>query len=202
VISQRFPALRRDSIARGGDTCQKTGAVLYCRVSTEDQRDNFSIETQQRQCEALCEREGLHVLQIFTEAASAKTAEGRPQFQAMLSHCQKHQKQITAVVVYAFNRFARNQVDHLVVCEKLRKCDIRVLSVTERFDCDTPEGRLQQSIISMFAQFDNEKRSERTKAGMRTAMEAGKWCVIKHRSVISQTPCCPAACVTTHSEHH
>jgi site-specific DNA recombinase len=94
----------------------------------------------------------------------------------MLRYCRKNRNNIAAVVLWAINRFSRNQRDFLNVCEELRQIDIRLLSVTEKFDSETPEGRLQQSMVSMFAQFDNEKRSERTKIGMRMAMESGKWC--------------------------
>ena len=176
--TSRFRALRRDSnaAARRSNLDRKKGALIYCRVSTEDQLENFSIGTQERDCRAWCGREGLEVVQIFTEAASAKTADRRPEFQAMLRYCKKNRNNIAAVVVWAINRFSRNQRDFLNVCEELRQIDIRLLSVTEKFDSETPEGRLQQSMVSMFAQFDNEKRSERTKIGMRVAMESGKWC--------------------------
>jgi hypothetical protein len=79
--TSRFRALRRGSNAAGRSLEHKKGALTYCRVSTEDQLENFSIGTQERDCRAWCSREGLHVVQIFTEAASAKTADGRPQFQ-------------------------------------------------------------------------------------------------------------------------
>jgi site-specific DNA recombinase len=175
MITERFPMLRRDCRAKV-PLLDKTGAVLYCRVSTGEQLLNYSLETQERDCRALCEREGLTVSKMFIDAKSAKTAYHRPEFQAMLAYCRKHHNVINAVVVYAVNRFCRNQLDHLMIRDQLRQRDIRLLSATERFDDSTPEGRLQENIVSMFAQFDNEKRSDRTKAGMRTAMEAGKWC--------------------------
>lgn len=39
----------------------KTGAFIYCRVSTKDQADNFSLATQEKVCREYCEREGLTV---------------------------------------------------------------------------------------------------------------------------------------------
>ena len=64
----------------------KSGAVLYCRVSTEDQLSNFSLETQQDQCRKYCEDRGYTVLNVFREAASAKNTD-RPEFQRMLMTC-------------------------------------------------------------------------------------------------------------------
>jgi DNA invertase Pin-like site-specific DNA recombinase len=59
-------------------------AVIYTRVSTEEQAKNLSLETQQRECRDYCERNGYTVDRVFEErGASAKTTV-RPEFQAML----------------------------------------------------------------------------------------------------------------------
>jgi DNA invertase Pin-like site-specific DNA recombinase len=74
--------------------------VVYCRVSTKDQLEGYSIETQEQACRAYCEKNLYSVLGVFQEARSAKTAE-RPEFQRMLSYCTKNQRNIGAVIVYA-----------------------------------------------------------------------------------------------------
>ena len=76
------------------------GAVIYCRVSTKDQLQNFSIETQVKECEKYCARNGYTVLKTFCEARSAKNTE-RPEFQSMLEFCRQQHAQVEAVVVYA-----------------------------------------------------------------------------------------------------
>ena len=99
-----FTATRKDRSAKA-PTARKTGAVIYCRVSTKDQLENFSIETQEKACRDYCERNGYRVLRVFREAASAKTSNSpRPEFQAMLAHCRKHSEDIGAVVIYAISR--------------------------------------------------------------------------------------------------
>jgi hypothetical protein len=47
-------------------------------------------------------------------------------------------------------------------------------SVTEPID-DTCTGKLMEGVLASFAQFDNDVRSERTRAGMRAALELGRW---------------------------
>ena len=47
------------------DKPAKRGAVIYTRVSTKEQIDNFSLETQERDCLALCARRGLSVERVF-----------------------------------------------------------------------------------------------------------------------------------------
>ena len=61
-----------------------TAAVLYVRVSTAEQVDNYSLATQERACRDYCEREGLTVDRVFREEGeSAKTA-NRTQLRAPL----------------------------------------------------------------------------------------------------------------------
>lgn len=149
-------------------------AVIYCRVSTKEQVDNFSLPTQEKACRDYCKRHGVAVDKIFVEEGeSAKTA-NRTQFQAMLAYCRENKGRVKWVVVYAVNRFARSSHDHLVTKNHLLTLGISLRSVTEPFD-ETSQGRLMESMLASFAQFDNDVRAERTVAGMKAAMQAGKW---------------------------
>src|ERR1039458_4669914 len=130
VSEHPVPAIRADHIARLKAPVEKTGAVVYCRVSTEDQLKNFSIETQETDCRAYCRRRGYQVIRVFIEAESAKTV-ARPVFQEMLKYCAKHHATIGSVVVWAVSRFARSMMDHLNVREELRTRRIRLLSCTQ-----------------------------------------------------------------------
>ena len=47
-------------------------------------------------------------------------------------------------------------------------------SATELID-DTSTGKLMEGVLAAFAQFDNDCRSERTRAGMKAALELGRW---------------------------
>jgi site-specific DNA recombinase len=47
-------------------------------------------------------------------------------------------------------------------------------SATEPID-DTSTGKLMEGVLAAFAQFDNDCRSDRTRAGMKAALELGRW---------------------------
>src|ERR1017187_2957725 len=177
VSEQKVPAIREDRLVRRKPpVIEKAGAVIYCRVSTKDQLDGFSIETQEKQCRAYCLKQGYTVIELYQEARSAKGHSARPEFERMLKTCLRPHSEVGAVVVYAVSRFARSTADHTKVRESLRARNVRLLSVTEEFDDRTATGRWQENSLSVHAQYDNELRSERTTDGMMTAMSAGKWC--------------------------
>ncbi len=149
-------------------------AVIYCRVSTKDQVQNLSLPTQQKACIEYCEREGYAVSEIFVEEGeSAKTA-NRPEFQKMLKYCHKNRGKVQTVVVYALTRFSRNTHDHAEVRALLLGLGVTLRSVTEPIE-DTSTGRLMEGVLASFSQFDNDVRAERTVAGMKSALQSGRW---------------------------
>jgi site-specific DNA recombinase len=149
-------------------------AVIYCRVSTKEQTQNLSLPTQRRACEDYCRREGFDVAEAFMEQGeSAKTAE-RTQFQALLAYCRQNKGRIQVVVVYNLTRFSRSTTDHALIKVLLAKLGISLRSVTEPID-ESSSGKLMENVLAAFGQFDNDVKAERTCAGMRAAIERGRW---------------------------
>jgi len=147
-------------------------AVLYCRVSTKDQVENLSLPTQEKACREWAARAGAEVAEVFVDRGeSAKTAD-RPAFQAAIARCRAGG--IDFFVVYSLSRFARSIADHAIIGARLKAYGVTLRSVTEPID-DTATGRLMETMIAGFAQFDNDARADRTRAGMRAALERGRW---------------------------
>ncbi len=150
------------------------GAVIYVRVSTKEQTENLSLPTQLRACEEYCRRQGYEVIERFhEEGESAKTTD-RSQLQLLLKYCRTHKGHVHFVVVYNLTRFAREKYDHFALRAHLKSLGISLRSATEPID-DTSTGKLMEGVLAAFAQFDNDCRADRTRAGMRAALELGRW---------------------------
>src|ERR1700722_19901398 len=107
-------------------------AIIYLRVSTEEQVDNFSLDTQERICNQEAERKGLQIIKVFREEGkSAKTIVGRPVFLELLEYCRKNKKNIDALIVYRLDRVSRQLQDYLAIRKKLTECDIMIISASE-----------------------------------------------------------------------
>ena len=158
----------------GSKLPQMVGAVIYVRVSTKEQTGNLSLPTQLKACEEYCQRQGFEVLARFREEGeSAKTAD-RTELQKLLQYCRLHKGQVQFVVVFNLTRFAREKYDHFALRALLKSLGISLRSATEPID-DTSTGKLMEGVLAAFAQFDNDVRSDRTRAGMRAALELGRW---------------------------
>jgi DNA invertase Pin-like site-specific DNA recombinase len=72
---------------------EKKQAVIYLRVSTEEQVENYSLDTQSDICRKEAERRSLPVLRVFREEGrSAKTITERPTLIELLEFCRKHKR--------------------------------------------------------------------------------------------------------------
>lgn len=158
----------------GSKLRQMIGAVIYVRVSTKEQTENLSLPTQLRACEEYCRREGFEVLDRFQEEGESAKTTDRTELQKLLKYCRTHKGKVHFVVVYNLTRFAREKYDHFALRAHLKSLGISLRSATEPID-DTSTGKLMEGVLAAFAQFDNDVRSERTRAGMRAALELGRW---------------------------
>lgn len=151
-------------------------AAIYCRVSTDDQTQGTSLNTQEAECRAFAEGRGLEVVSVFKgEGESAKTTQ-RPAFQEMLKFCTANKGKVEAVIVWKLDRFSRNAGDANTEKAKLAKIGIQVYSATEpALNEDNPAARLTFTVLTRVPQFDNEIRGERARLGMKRRAEEGCW---------------------------
>ena len=148
-------------------------AVVYIRVSSEEQVENYSLSTQEDICKKEAARRKLTIDQIFREEGrSAKTIKGRPALIQMLEYCRKHKREIDTVIVYRLDRISRQTSDYLVIRKKLAECEISLISATEPTG-NSPTEKFVETMLAGFAQMDNDVRGERAKNGLRARFLSG-----------------------------
>ena len=146
--------------------------ILYLRVSTKEQVQGSSLETQEDSCRRYARDNGYEIVRVFIEKGeSAKTAD-RTELKFLLEYVAKN-KDIFGVIVWKIDRLARNTLDHASLKMFFNKYNVRLISATENLE-DTSVGRLIENQLAGFAQFDNDVRAERSKNGMEAAMKAGR----------------------------
>ena len=146
--------------------------VAYCRVSSKEQVEGTSLESQEIACREYARRNRLEVVQVFVDRGESAKFADRPQLLEMLSFCKNREHAIEQLLVWKVDRLARNVGDHFNIKAALMKYGVQVVSVTEPIDAK-PEGRLLETILAGFAQFDNDVRAARTVQGMRRKLQEG-----------------------------
>ena len=134
--------------------------IAYVRISYSDQNEA-------RQMEAL---EQYRIDKWYVEKASGKNTD-RQQLHAMLDYSREGD----TIYVQDFSRLARSIKDLLNIVDQLKAKNIHLVSDKEKFDTNTPTGKLMMSMIAAINEFERENLLERQREGIAIAKRAGKY---------------------------
>ncbi len=147
-------------------------AIIYTRVSSEEQVSNLSLDVQEKTCREYCARNGWTVANVYREEGeSAKTAD-RTELRRMLAALRT--RPVDFVVVYDTSRFARDVYVHTSLKQLLMKAGAQLRAATQPLE-DTAAGRAIEGVFAVFNQLDNELRAEKIEAGMKETVARGRW---------------------------
>jgi len=149
-------------------------AVIYVRVSSARQIENYSLSVQDEACRAYCRAQGWPVARVFREEGESAATTERTQLTALLDYVCEHKRELVAIVVHSVSRWARDTRDHLNLRATLERWGVALRSATEPIN-ETDEGQLVETFLAGIARFENRQRARRTVAGMRKALETGRW---------------------------
>jgi site-specific DNA recombinase len=149
-------------------------AILYARVSTDEQAQGYSLRYQEEQLRRFCEIKTIEAVAFYRDDASAKTF-ARPEFQKLLQFIRANKGLIDTLLVVKWDRFSRNTADSYAMIRELNKLGISVEAVEQPLDLSSPEQKLMLALYLAQPEVENDRRSLNTRSGMRRAMREGRW---------------------------
>lgn len=185
---------------------QKTKVIagLYPRVSTEDQsRFGHSLDEQEEKLKQLCELKGYEIYKVYREEGVSAKNTNRSKFQEMMEDMKTGK--INKIIVYKLDRLTRSIKDLEVICNTLEEYDCDLESVAEEINTSNANGKFFIRMLTILAQLEIERTSERTKFGLTGALKKGhlpgkpplgyitpnqrlQWCIfliaIRHRDTV------------------
>ena len=147
--------------------------VIYARFSSHGQNEQ-SIEAQIRICKEFAAGKGLKTINIYSDKARTGTNDARPGFQRMIKDAQSGA--FKYVIVYMFDRFARNRRDSIMYKEMLKeKYGVRVLSALEPI-AEDEGGEFYEMFLDWNAEKYSKRLSKRVRDGLDTSVANGTFC--------------------------
>lgn len=152
-------------------------AVIYARVSTEEQEEGFSLEAQIDACRKFCELRKWRVVKIFKEVGSAKDIAKRGELKKAVELVKLGVADV--LVAWDLDRVTRSLKDFLRLTDELEKTRngekfIGLATVTENLDLTTDFGVAFAQIKTIFAELERKAIARRTKLALKKAREEGK----------------------------
>lgn len=150
--------------------------ILYCRVSTDDQTLNCSIEMQERFLRAYCNNQKYNIVGVYYEDYSAKHFDmKRPEMKKIYNYCKKHKKEVDKILFLRWDRYARNVEFAFVYKRKFYdELGIEINSVESPIDFKSTEWSMLLAMYCGAAHTEDEKISRRTKDGIHGTLLKGK----------------------------
>jgi len=141
--------------------------IGYCRVSTDNQREEGTIEIQRQALLEYAEAHGHELIQIFQDngISGATDLANRPGLVEMFN-CIESRQDIDAVVIYKLDRLARDLYiqEHLI--KKLQDLNKSLISIKEPDICNTdPMRKAFRQMLGIFSELEKGFICMRLSAG-------------------------------------
>ena len=153
------------------DTIKK--AVIYARFSSARQTEQ-SIDGQLRVCHKYAQENGFVVVKEYIDRKKSARTDLRPAFQQLLADSYNHD--FDFVIVYALDRFARDDGDHGTDKRILQRNGVLLLSATQQIgiNADGTEnlgGILTEGIYVALAKYYSRELAQKIRRGQNESLE-------------------------------
>ena len=159
------------------DEYRRLRVAAYCRVSTDEEDQLNSLETQmQYYTSKIAENPNWTMVGIYAdEGITGTRADKRDKFMKLMRDCQKGK--VDYILTKSTSRFARNTVDSLTWIRKLRAIGIGVYFEEQNLDSSKVENETLIGFFSVMAQSESESISGNVKWGIHKRMRNGTYVV-------------------------
>jgi len=146
---------------------------IYVRVSTEEQaQEGYSIRAQEQKLKDYARIKEWAIHKIYMdEGISGKNITERPAINEMIEDIQKGY--VKNVLVFKIDRLTRNTADLISLIDLFNEYDCAFNSLTESIDTHSATGRMFIKIIGIFAEFERENITERSRLGFERKAREG-----------------------------
>ena len=157
----------------------ETNVIIYCRVSTDDQRKGTSVDVQEERLKAYCIFKGYNIInqpefRDCKEDESAKDFEKRPVIQAILKYVRKHKGKVQKLLFLRWNRFSRDLFSATDVVKELLDLGVEPNAIEEELNFSSTSWPVLLGAYIGIAQSDNIARSKATIDGIRGTLKKGR----------------------------
>lgn len=146
-------------------------AVLLCRVSTDKEQQETSIDRQLARLEEIARRRGWEVVATFTEQESGRTMNRRAVQEALEL---VRRRRAGVIVVDHLFRFGRNAKEMLETVDALSAMGGALYEADHELDTTGPLGRLVFTILAAVGEFYVRDGSRKIREGQARARANGK----------------------------
>ena len=134
--------------------------AIYCRVSSTKQSIESQVPDLRRWTTAYAGGDEVRWYEDVSNDHKRMDREGWNQLESAIEA-----GEVSKIVVWKLDRLGRNASKLVELFERLKQQGVRFISVTDGLDSQSAAFTLISTVLAAVAQYDNEIRSERVRAG-------------------------------------
>lgn len=150
-------------------------AVGYVRVSTDGQvgEDKFGVDSQKQSILLYANENGYNIVQWYVDEGVSGITENRPELNKILYGDDVTNPPYEAVIIAKSDRISRDIKLYFYYLYTLEKKNVKLLSVSEKFDEDNGLSGIYRSIMLFVAEQERRNIALRTSSGRRIKARSG-----------------------------
>lgn len=141
--------------------------AIYARVSSDRQAEKeLSIPAQVKAIQQYCQERGYIIVNEYIEKGRSAKTDDREEFQKMIAVAKRSNRPFDAILVHKFDRFSRKRDDHVIYKALLAQVGVKVISVSEQTEAETPQDKLLEGMLEVMSEFFNANLATEVRKGM------------------------------------
>jgi DNA invertase Pin-like site-specific DNA recombinase len=145
-------------------------AIIYCRVSTEKEEQETSLERQREELEQLAKKQGFEVVKVIMEQASGYEVDRDGVFELLSA---LKEQEIDALLVQDETRLGRGHA-RIALLHCIQKEGVKIYTIAHNGEMQLSEAdEMVLSIISIVEEYQRKIHNLKIKRGMKRAVEQG-----------------------------
>lgn len=146
--------------------------AAYCRISTDQEIQLRSLETQQEYYENLIKsKPGWQFVGIYADTASGLNNKKMLGFQELMQDCRNGK--IDLILIKSISRLGRNTVQFLNSCDELKTLNVEVFFEVENIYISDLNATVLMTVQESMFQHESEEKSYNTRWGIRARFAEG-----------------------------
>ena len=149
-------------------------AIIYTRVSTDEQNNGYSPLDQKVKLENYCNHHHIEVIKFHHDDESGKTF-NRPEWINIMSFLKRNKGLVDYIIFLKWDRFSRNVAEAYITIKELKILGVEPMAIEQPLNFEIPESKIMLSIYLAAPEVDNDRRSLNILNGMRRGKKEGRW---------------------------
>lgn len=151
-------------------------AIALCRVSSDEQKNNHSLDEQEKKVKATAERHHAIIVKMWKLVASSKQGRNltRKDLKEMLEFC-KSNPRVKYLIVTEPDRFMRSIEESYYYSVEFGKLGVKILFSDDELNADTMAAKIQKAMKFCMAEGSNDERHRKATDSCMTAIQAGRY---------------------------